>query len=386
MSAVRRRLIAAGALAALAANLAFAGAEAASTATWQAWQHLPGVFDLAGPRPDGTVVAAAAGRLYQIAPDGRSSPFADGPQGYRGTTDGAEAYIALSPGLAGSGCRFASGDLFVLDLGPVPGVIRVSPDGHATAFASVPAAKTLSGIVFDTGGRFGHRLLVAGPATGGDGMLVAAIDCRGGVTTVGHGLPGFEGGFAIAPAGFGAHAGELVVPDELSGRILGITPSGQAVELAASGVEHGGDIGVESAGVVPLSGGVLLSDRGTPGNPHPGTDSVLRIEQPALAAAGVAPGDVLIASEGGAVTVDLRCAASCSVRTVASGPTAAHGEGHLLGLGPAPTAASTPAATSTQPGGRGPLIRGIAALVAGLIVFIGTRRLRARARRPRAAG
>jgi hypothetical protein len=266
-------------------------------------------------------------------------------------------------------------------------VIRISPGGHATAFASVPAAKTLSGIVFDTGGRFGHRLLVAGPATGGDGMVVAAIDCRGGVTTVGHGLPVFEGGFAIAPPGFGTHAGELVVPDELSGRILAITPSGQAVELAASGVEHGGDLGVESAGVVPLSGGVLVSDRGTPGNPHPGTDSVLRIEQPALAAAGVAPGDILIASEGGAVTVDLRCAESCSVRTVASGPPAAHGEGHLLGLGPVPTAAApTPAATSTHPGGRGPLISGVVALVAGLIVFVGTRRLRARVRRQRAAG
>ena len=385
MSLVRLPLTAAGALAALAANLAVAGAGAAPPTTWQAWQHLPGVFDLAGPRPDGTVVAAAAGRLHQIAPDGRISPFADGPQGYRGT-DGAEAYIALSPGLAGSGCRFASGDLYVLDLGSVPGVIRVSPDGHAAAYASVPAAKTLSGIVFDTGGRFGHRLLVAGPASNGDGMVVVAIDCRGGVTTVGHGLPAFEGGFAIAPPGFGAHAGELVVPDELSGRILAVTPSGQAVELAASGVEHGGDIGVESAGVVPLTGGVLVSDRGTPGNPHPGTDTVLRIEQPALAAAGVAPGDILIASEGGAVTVDLRCAASCTVRTVGSGPATAHGEGHVLALGPAPIAATTQAATGAHGGGRGPLIRGVLSLLVGLIVFVATRRLRARVRWQRAAG
>jgi hypothetical protein len=385
MSALRRPLTAAGALAALAASWAVAGVVAAPPATWQAWQHLPGVFDLAGPRPDGTVVAAAAGRLYQIAPDGRISPFADGPQGYRGT-DGAEAYIALSPGLAGSGCRFASGDLFVLDLGAVPGVIRVSPDGHAGAFASVPAARTLSGIAFDTGGRFGHRLLVAGPASQGDGMVVAAIDCRGGVTTVGHGLPVFEGGFAVAPPGFGAHAGELVVPDELSGRILAVTPSGQAEELAASGVEHGGDIGVESAGVVPLSGGVLVSDRGTPGNPHPGTDTVLRIEQAALAAAGVAPGDILIASEGGAVTVDLRCAASCTVRTVASGPPTAHGEGHVLALGPVPQVAAAPAATGGQGGGRGPLLRGALSLLVGLVVLGATLRLRARVRRQRAAG
>ena len=384
MSHLRRRLAAAVVLAAIAAGWSAAGVGASTPATWQAWQHLPGVFDLAGPRPDGTVVAAAAGRLYQIAPDGRISPFADGPQGYRGS-DGPEAYIALSPGLqdSGAGCRFAGGDLFVLDLGTVPGVVRVSPDGRAGAFASVPATKTLSGIVFDTGGGFGHRLLVAGPAAQGDGTIVAAIDCRGGVTTVAHGLPAFEGGFAIAPPSFGAHAGELVVPDELSGRILAVTPSGQAVELAASGIDHGGDIGVESAGVVPLSGGVLVADRGTPGSPHPGTDSVLRIEPAALAAAGAAPGGVLLACEGGVVTVDLRCAATCTVRTVAGGPAPAHGEGHLVGLGPAPGVASTPAATAAPGAGRGPLLRGVASLLIGVAVIGTTLTLRARARRRR---
>jgi hypothetical protein len=384
MSLVRGLRAAAATFAALVATASVAGAGAATPATWQAWQHLPGVFDLAGPRPDGTLIAAAAGRLYVIAPDGRISPFAGGPGGYRGS-DGPEAYIALSPpGLQGSGCRFAAGDLFVLDLGTVPGVIRVTPDGHAAAFASVPAAKTLSGIVFDTGGRFGHRLLVAGQAAQGQGMVVAAIDCRGGVTTVGQGLPGFEGGFAIAPPGFGAHAGELIVPDELSGRILAVTPSGQAVELAASGIDHGGDIGVESAGVVPVSGGVVLADRGTPGNPHPGTDSVLRIEQAALAAAGVAPGDILVASEGGAVTVDLRCAATCTVRTVANGPAPAHAEGRIVGLGPAPAVAATPAVATGHRVRLGPLIGGAASLLLGLLVIVGLLRLRLRQRHSRA--
>jgi hypothetical protein len=384
MSSQRRRLAAAAAFAAVVATTAPAGMGAAGPATWRAWEHLPGVFDLAGPRPDGTVVAAAAGRLYLIAADGRISPFADGPGGYRGGV-GPEAYIALSPpGLQGSGCRFAAGDLFVLDLGTVPGVIRVSPDGRAAAFASVPAAKTLSGIVFDTGGRFGHRLLVAGPAARGQGTVVAAIDCRGGVTTVGRGLPVVEGGFAIAPPGFGTHAGDLIVPDELSGRILSVTPSGEAVELAASGIEHGGDIGVESAGVVPVSGGVIVADRGTPDNPHPGTDSVLRIEQAALAAAGVAPGDVLVASEGGAVTVDLRCAATCTVRTVASGPAPAHGEGHIVGLGPAPPVAATPAVASGHRVRLGPLIGGVLSLLVGLLVIGGLLRLRVRQRRGRA--
>src|SRR5579872_3761505 len=198
MSEPFRRLLAAlalGTLAAIGTGVRAGAQPPATEAAWRAAQHLPGVFDLAGPRADGSVVAAASGRLYLIGPDGRISPFADGPGGYRGS-DGPEAYIALAPGLqdTSSGCRFAAGDLYVLDLGTVPGVIRVSAGGQAGAFASVPAAKTLSGIVFDTGGRFGHRLLVAGPEAQGQGMVLAAVDCRGRVTTVAHGLPTFEGG------------------------------------------------------------------------------------------------------------------------------------------------------------------------------------------------
>jgi hypothetical protein len=382
--ASRRPAPAAAALGALRAMGIPGGAGgAAPPATWQAWQHLPGVFDLAGPRHDGRVVAAAAGHLRLIAPDGTGSPFADGPGGYVGS-DGPEAYIALSPGLedATDGCRFNADDLFVLDLGTVPGVVRVDPAGHAAAFASVPAAKTLAGIAFDTVGRFGHRLLVGGPAAHGDGSVLAAVDCRGRVTTVASGLPAFEGGLVVAPGGFGAHGGELVVPDELSGRILAVTPAGDAEELAASGVANGGDIGVESAGVVPVGGAVLVADRGTPGNPHPGTDSVLRLEPAALAAAGVLPGDILVASEGGAVTVDLRCASACTVRTVATGPPTSHLEGHLLALGPAPGSAVAVVATQAPSGrDRGALVRGLLSLLAGAVVLSATLALRARMRR-----
>jgi hypothetical protein len=377
---VRRHLASAVLAALLAAGIPAAGA-AATPATWQAWVHLPGVFDLAGPRHDGRIVAAASGHLRLIAPDGGIAPFADGPGGYAGP-DGPEAYIALSPALQDSadGCSFAADDLFVLDLGPVPGVIRVTPDGQAGAFASIPAAKTLSGIAFDTVGRFGHRLLVAGPAAHGDGTLIVAVGCNGRVATVATGLPVFEGGFAVAPAGFGSHGGEVVVPDELSGRILAVSASGEAVELAASGIATGGDIGVESVGVVPLSGGVLVADRGTPGNPHPGTDSVLRLEQAALATAGVAPGDILVAAEGGAVTVDLRCAPGCAVRTVAVGPPAAHGEGHLIGLGPLPAVVAAPAAAGSGDR-RGPLLGGVVSLLAGAVVIAAVLGLRRRLRR-----
>jgi hypothetical protein len=184
----------------------------------------------------------------------------------------------------------------------------------------------------------------------------------------------------VAPAGFGPHAGELVVPDEVSGRILAVTAAGEAVELAASGIPSGGDIGVESAGVVPVSGGVLVADRGTPGNLHPGTDSVLRLEQAALATAGVSPGDILIASEGGAVTVDLRCAPGCTVRTVAMGPSAAHAEGHLIGLGPLPAVVAAPVAASSDQR-RGPLLGAAVSLLAGIAVIAALLALRGRLRR-----
>ena len=39
--------------------------------SWHQWKHLPGVFDLAGPRSDGRLIAAAAGRLVLLSRDGR---------------------------------------------------------------------------------------------------------------------------------------------------------------------------------------------------------------------------------------------------------------------------------------------------------------------------
>ena len=124
---------------------------------------------------------------------------------------------------------------------------------------------------------------------------------------------------------------DLIAPDEKSGRIFAITPHGRSLLLASSGLPHGQDIGVESEGFVP-GGAVaaLTADRFTPGNKHPGNDLVLRLGPAALHAAGVRPGDLLVASEGGDRTVAIRCSASgCRVRHVADGPTEAHGEGHI---------------------------------------------------------
>jgi hypothetical protein len=101
--------------------------------------------------------------------------------------------------------------------------------------------------------------------------------------------------------------------------------------VAESGLPHGGDIGVESEGFVPAgSAGALVADRLTPGNPHPGDDAILRLPGAALKAAGVRAGDLLVATEGGALTDAVSCAAQgCRAAFVADGPAAAHLEGHI---------------------------------------------------------
>ena len=118
------------------------------------------------------------------------------------------------------------------------------------------------------------------------------------------------------------------------------------------GNPQGGDIGVESAGFVPpgfaAGGWAYLADRGTPGNPHPGTDSVLRVSARDLRRAGVQEGDLLVASEGGGVTVAVRCKPACSVREVAVGPPAGHIEGHLLAVADHPGRATAAAAASSS--------------------------------------
>src|SRR5438876_8287341 len=80
-----------------------ASAALATTAplTWQSWQRLPAVFDLAGPRSDGRLVAAAGGRLFLVSTDGAITPFADGSDGYHA----ASGPRRISPYRRDSTCR-----------------------------------------------------------------------------------------------------------------------------------------------------------------------------------------------------------------------------------------------------------------------------------------
>jgi hypothetical protein len=266
------------------------------------------------------IVVAANGRLRSLSPSGATAGFAGG---YR-SPGGEEPYIASSPG----GC-FGAGTVYALRLAGGRGVEAVSARGRAHRFASINAPGLLDGIAFDLTGRFGSRLLVT--VTSGTHTTVEEIGCGGHVRTLTRKAPRVEGGIVVAPASFGRFAGDLIAPDEASGRVFAITPRGKSSLVADSGLPHGGDIGVESEAFVPSGAkDALVADRLTPGNPHPGDDVILRIRASALAAAGARPGDLLVTTEGGALTDAIRCSArGCSVRYVASGPSVAHVEGHI---------------------------------------------------------
>jgi hypothetical protein len=302
-----------------------------TAARWLRFRHVTGVVDLAG-RSDGSFVVAADGRLFSWPASGAPVPFARGPGGYS-TPRGPEPYIAVAGGdrVAGAGCSFRAGTIFALRPGARPGVVEVTAAGRTAPFASLAAADAPGGIAYDSTGAFGHALLVTARTPGGTAVL--AIDCRGRVRTLTGRAPVMEGGIAVAPPSFGRYRGDLIAPGERSGLIFAVRPNGAVAVLAVSGLPHGGDIGVESAGFVPpgfgAGGSAYLADRFSAGNAHPGSDSILRLPGAELAAAGVRPGDLLVATEAGARTVAVRCAMRCTVRYVAAGPGSTHAEGHI---------------------------------------------------------
>lgn len=300
---------------------------------WSAVGHVLRVVDLAGPRSDGKIVIATAGRLALLSAGGRSQPFARRPGGYSGPV-GLEPYIALSTGRRdrSASCRFGGDAVYVLRLGRDRGVTAVNATGTAHRFVSLPARGLESGIAFDETGRFANRLLVTSVESAK--TTVYAIDCRGRVARLTRDAPRVEGGIAVAPRSFGRFAGDLIAPDEISGKVYAIAPDGRSRLVAGSGVGHGQDIGVESGGFVPAGFGAgwtaLLSDRLTPHNRHPGDDVVLGLSGAALTDARVHPGDLLLAAEGGGATIDVACGTSCRVREIATGPAIAHIEGHIV--------------------------------------------------------
>jgi hypothetical protein len=196
-------------------------------------------------------------------------------------------------------------------------------------FSVIVAIGLIDGIAFDETGRFRDRLLVV--TTHGKDATVDRIDCHGAVSPMTKTAHRVEGGMVVAPATFGRFAGDLIAPDKLGGRVWAVTPGGRNLLVASSNLPHGPDTGVESEAFVPHRRyDALLADRLTPGNPHPGDNVLLRVSSAALSAAGARPGDLLVATEGGARTDAISCGQStCVVRHVADGPAIAHPEGHI---------------------------------------------------------
>jgi hypothetical protein len=299
---------------------------------WSPLLSVAAVVDLTDARSlDGKLTVAAAGRLSLLGPSRTVAPYARGAHGY--VTQTSEPYIARADGQAvdGAGCAFATDAIYAIEPSRAPAVIRIDTNGDARTVAHLPAGVP-KGIAFDDVGRFGHRLLVTNVA--GKRTMVLAIDCNGRVTTLTSRAPVVEGGIAVAPSSFGRFGGDLIAPDEYSGIIWAIDPSGAATRVVQSPLAHGADTGVESEGFVPsgfsIEWSAYVADRKTPGNRHPGNDVILRVPGADLVAAGVRAGDLVVVSEASADTVVVRCAASCSVRQIADGPPNAHIEGHVV--------------------------------------------------------
>jgi hypothetical protein len=321
-----------------------AGAATAQTGpAWEQWQHQVGIVDV-GVRGNGTLVAMVAGHLVTFAPEtDTAAPFANGQGGFNADPN-AESYfvVALDETVDGTACGWRADDLYILDLSSPPGIARIDSNGVASRFATLSGVDTLGGIALDTVGTFGHQLLVSGTHDRNQ-TTVFSVDCGGGSRTVTTQAPLMEGGFAVAPPTFGRFAGDLIGSDENSGQVWAIDAKGGAFLVAVPNLPTGGDTGVESEGFVPqgfISSGraayAYLSDRGTPDNPFPGTDSLLRISSGSLASAGVQDGDLLVATEGNGTTVAIRCAEACQSFPVAQGTNGGHIEGHVTFVTPSP--------------------------------------------------
>jgi hypothetical protein len=328
-----------GALAALLAGILVPAATVghpswaqAPVAQWTSAFRLTQVVDLTPPRADGRLVVAANGRLWLMAPGGRPRSFARRKGGYK-TSIGPEAYIALSPGQAvrAAHCRFPADAVAGLD--PDAGrVLIVTREGRARVLARLPGPGLIDGIAFDEPGKFGHRLLVTRVNNGRTSLF--AIDCRGQTRKLSTGELAMEGGMNVAPMTFAPYGGQLIITDEYSGQIYAVAPDGRRSIVFDSGLPTGQDTGVESTGFVPPGFGAgwsaYVADRAKQPPPFPGDDQILTLDGGALVAAGVRAGDLIVAGEGAAPTIAIRCEPTCVAQHIADGPATAHTEGHIV--------------------------------------------------------
>lgn len=306
-------------------------AAAEATTRWRKYLYAGRVNDVVGPRRDGHLVISAGGKLWlvghprdrvRLAPRKRSRPR------YLMLDPGIEPYIAH---ISASQCGFRRDEVYALS-GPEPALLRVTENGATYPYVSLPANFASKGIVLDTGGLFGGQLLVIGRIPG---LTQLYGVCNQQLTLLAQFPQRVEGGLAIAPPTFGDFVGQLLGAEEQTGNVYAIAPGAVApTTIATPAAPAGGDIGVESLGIVPQGmtrrGAAFLSDRLTPGNFQPGSGNLTHIRWRALKRAGVREGDLLVATEAGALTFAIRCAgATCTSQLVAHGVSKAHSEGHI---------------------------------------------------------
>jgi len=122
---------------------------------WRVLVKVPGIVGRCRAAGDGRLVLSSRTGLFLLPPGGAPQPFRERTGGY--TAGGGEPYIALASGSrvwGVSGCSFGAGEVFALDAGPTPGIVRVLPGGQASRFFDFPSGAFPSGIAFDRFGRF----------------------------------------------------------------------------------------------------------------------------------------------------------------------------------------------------------------------------------------
>jgi hypothetical protein len=311
---------------------------------WEPGLVTPGAVDIAGPWIDGRFVVSGDRRPLRLyRPGGKAERFAGGKHGHVPKAGTIEPYIALPPGDQGkgAGCSFKRSHIFMLKSHGDPSVIRINRRGVARKFADLPAGSFLSAITFDQVGGFGGRLLVAARfgVPGEDATVdLYGIDCRGEAEVIADDVPEIEGGMVVAPPSFEPYGGRLIAADEIDGILFAFSPDGTFEAIASVPAPVGRDLGIENAAFVPQGFGAgdaaYMADRSFPGPVDGGAVHVASAEE--LAAAGVGPGDLISATEGGMETFRYSCGATgCTAVQVGTGLDIAHGEGHIA-FGPAP--------------------------------------------------
>ncbi|HVC99821.1 MAG TPA: hypothetical protein VNG93_01575 [Candidatus Dormibacteraeota bacterium] len=274
--------------------------------------------------------------------------------------------------MPGAGCTFPASTAYILQSKPTAVIAVDLGTGRRLVLAPIAGVDKLNGIAFDRSGRFGNRLLVTGPR--GSSAVVLALDCRGRTKVVTTSAPRLEGGLAVAPPSFGVFGGDLIGVDEFSGKVIAIRAEGTS-EVVASGLPAGSDLGPDSAAFLPPgfnSGGeAYLADYDVGSGAHPGNGVVLRLYASALASAGVAEGDLLVADEGGGGTYAIHCAAGgdCSKgRLIGQAAALSHVEGHLVLVAnhPGPVPKPLPAGQVGSAGQSGPLF--VLAYAVGIVI------------------